>query len=131
MSNIFHLAVFAGDLEETTKFYTDNLGCKTGNSEEGKWIDIDFWGNELTLHQSESSAENVRLPVDLGDVAVPHWGIHLDRDTFEKIRKRVEDNNIAYLDKPYIRFEGTEHQQETFFVEDPNGNILEIKTTEV
>ena len=32
------------------------------------------------------------------------------------------------MDTPYIRFEGTDYQQETFFVEDPNFNVLEIKS---
>lgn len=44
VSNIFHCAVEAGNLDETVKFYTDILFCKTDNSEEGKWVDIDFWG---------------------------------------------------------------------------------------
>ncbi|MFT7218116.1 MAG: extradiol dioxygenase family protein, partial [Paraglaciecola sp.] len=34
----------------------------------------------------------------------------------------------AYLDAPYRRFVGTEFEQETFFIEDPNGNVLEMKT---
>ena len=33
-----------------------------------------------------------------------------------------------YLDKPYLRFEGDSREQETFFIEDPSGNVLEIKT---
>ena len=36
--------------------------------------------------------------------------------------------NGGFLDTPYIRFEGTDYQQETFFVEDPNFNVLEIKS---
>jgi len=32
------------------------------------------------------------------------------------------------LDKPYIRYQGQDTEQETFFVEDPNYNVLEIKT---
>ena len=31
MSNSFHLALPAGDIETTEKFYTEILGCKTGN----------------------------------------------------------------------------------------------------
>ena len=42
MSNTFHLAVPAGDLASTIPFYTEVLGCATGNSEDGKWIDINF-----------------------------------------------------------------------------------------
>jgi extradiol dioxygenase family protein len=35
MSQIFHLAVPAGDLATTVTFYTEILGCQTGNSEHG------------------------------------------------------------------------------------------------
>ena len=52
MSNCFHLAVEAGDLEVTRQWYVDVLGCELDMQEEGKWQDIDFFGNELTLHSS-------------------------------------------------------------------------------
>ena len=52
MSATFHFAVPAGDLAVTEQFYVDILGCKTGNREVGWLVDIDFWGNELTLHKS-------------------------------------------------------------------------------
>ena len=53
MSNRFHLAIEAGELSNTVKFYTDVLGCQLDMSEEGKWQDVDFWGNELThINQS-------------------------------------------------------------------------------
>ena len=42
MSNSFHLAIPAGDLEKAEAFYTGILGCKTGNREKGKWVDIEF-----------------------------------------------------------------------------------------
>ena len=52
MSNCFHLAIEGGKLTDTLPFYTDILECKLGPFEEGKWQDIDFWGNELTLHET-------------------------------------------------------------------------------
>ena len=42
----------------------------------------------------------------------------------------LKNNNIKYIDKPYTRFKGTKFQQNTFFIEDPNGNVLELKTFE-
>lgn len=128
MSNMFHLAILAGNLDKTINFYTEILGCKTTNGEEGKWIDIDFWGNELTLHSSETTTLNERHHVAMGNVAVPHFGVHLDREVFDDIKERLAEHNIEFLDSPYIRFPGTEYEQETFFIEDPNGNILELKT---
>ena len=60
-----------------------------------------------------------RHDVDMGQVPVPHFGVHLKKDVF---------NKINFIDKPYTRFEGTEFEQNTFFIEDPNGNVLELKT---
>mgnify|MGYP000080978183 CR=1 FL=1 len=128
MSNCLHLAIPVGDLNLAKKFYCDVLGCKTGNSEEGLWVDIDFWGNELTLHQSEERIPQVRHNVDMGAVVVPHFGIHLPESEFQALVKRIEAAGIPYLDKPYRRFVGNKYEQETFFVEDPNGNVLEMKT---
>ena len=128
MSNPFHLAVPAGDLGIATKFYVDVLGCKLGNREEGKWVDVDFWGNELTLHKTEMKLPNERHDVDMGNVSVPHFGVHLDKNIFNKIKENLQSNNINYLDEPYIRFKGKKEEQETFFIKDPHGNILELKT---
>ena len=50
------------------------------------------------------------------------------RRVFQEVKRRIEDSDLEYLDKPYRRFKGTKFEQETFFVEDPNGNVLEIKT---
>ena len=52
MSNRFHLAIPVRSIEESKKFYCDFLGCDAGSFEDGKWQDINFWGNELTLHQA-------------------------------------------------------------------------------
>jgi extradiol dioxygenase family protein len=128
MSAILHLAIPAGDLATTENFYVNVLGCKTGNREEGRWVDIDFWGNELTLHQSIEQLPSVRHDVDMGNVAVPHFGAHLSEDDFQLLKNRLEASEFEYLDKPYRRFIGTKYEQETLFVVDPNGNILEMKT---
>ena len=130
MTNCFHLAIPAGNIKTALGFYCDILGCSTGNQEEGRWIDINFWGNELTLHETKSKQFRERHDVDMGQVPVPHFGVHLKKDIFNKIKANIEANKINYIDKPYTRFEGTEFEQNTFFIEDPNGNVLELKTFE-
>ena len=128
MSKPFHLAVPAGDLNIATNFYEKILGCKLGNGEEGKWIDVDFWGNELTLHKTHMKLPRERHDVDMGNVPVPHFGVHLEKEVFNKIKENLEINNIKYLDKPYTRFKDRPEEQQTFFIEDPHGNVLELKT---
>ena len=128
MSAILHLAIPAGDLNNTLKFYTDVLGCSLGNREEGRWCDVNFWGNELTLHQSEERLPNVRHDVDMGAVLVPHFGIHLTQEDFDALKGRIAKAGLDYIDEPYRRFAGGKFEQETFFIADPNQNVLEIKT---
>ena len=50
-----------------------------------------------------------------------------DEETFSKYDPSGEQAKEIYHE-PYLRFKGTKYEQETFFVKDPNENILEIKT---
>jgi hypothetical protein len=111
MSAILHLAIPAGDLSETEDFYVNILGCKTGNREAGHWVDINFWGNELTLHQSTEKLPSVRHDVDMGNVAVPHFGAHLSEKDFQLLKQRLEASDFEYLDRPYRRFIGSKYEQ--------------------
>ena len=90
-TNRFHLAIPAGDLSVAMDFYCNVLGCEKGNSDfkyPDAWIDINFWGNELTLHSSDPKrkSEGERHNVDMGNVSVPHFGVHLDRESFDKVK---------------------------------------------
>ena len=133
MGNRFHLAIPAGDLDKAINFYCEILGCARGNSEfkyPDAWADINFWGNELTLHATEPNKQNIseRHNVDMGNVTVPHFGVHLDSENFKKLKQRLIDKKIKFIDPPYIRFKGEDIEQETMFLEDTNGNCMEIKT---
>ena len=133
-SNIFHLAIEVSKLKEAIEFYVNVLGCEQANEELPNWVDINFWGNELTLHAGNSTKKKEYddlHDVDMGQVIVPHFGIHLDKITFDKIKLRLEQYNIEYVTPPYIRFEGTELQQETFFIKDPSCNIMEFKNMNI
>jgi len=128
MSNIFHCAVCGGDLTKTLPFYTDILGCKLDNAEEGFWADVNFWGNELTLHQSVTRTQCEYHNVEMGAVPVPHFGVHLEKEVFAEVKQRIIDAKHPWVKRPFVRFAGLEHEQETFFVADPAGNVLEIKS---
>ena len=97
-------------------------------------MDIDFWGNELTLHSSNpkedctNNTDKDLHAVDMGMVVVPHFGVHLDSNIFKDIKDRIKKHNISYVQEPYIRFKDTDLEQETCFIKDPHGNILELKS---
>ena len=131
MANRFHLAIPAGDLHNAIEFYCNVLGCTKGNSENkpsDSWCDINFWGNELTLHASSCKQIGERHNVDMGNVSVPHFGVHLKANEFKDLKERIIQNNIKFIDEPYIRFKDEVLEQETMFIKDPNGNVLELKT---
>ena len=134
MAKTIHLAIPVEDLDKTIEFYCNVLGCKKGNSENNppfSWCDIDFWGNELTLHSSISEFRvNERHLVDKEDVSIPHFGVHLDAEEFQSLKgKLVQDwKNVEFVNKPYVRFKGDVLEQETMFIKDPSGNVLEFKT---
>ena len=131
MSSTFHLALEVGDIESATIFYVEVLGCESLDEELPNWIDINFWGNELTLHSSDPSKKPSIEAHDvdnMGCVLVPHFGIHLDWVAYCSLKKRIETHNLEYVLKPFIRFKDKELEQETFFIKDPHCNILEIKS---
>ena len=142
MAKTFHLAIPVGeDLDnaphskyrKAIEFYCNVLGCKKGNFEDSplySWCDIDFWGNELTLHASSCTQNSEAHDVDMGMVLVPHFGVHLDAEEFQSLKEKLLQENVEFVDKPYIRFKGDVLEQETMFIKDPSGNILEIKTME-
>ena len=99
------------------------MGCRLDNSAQ-EWADVDFWGNELTLHASEHKLENDRLDVDMGIVSVPLFGVHFSRKDFDTLKKRLKDNGTKYYDEPYLSFKCTKYEQETIFVKDNNENVL-------
>jgi hypothetical protein len=132
VSNRFHLAILAGDLDTAIEFYCDVLGCTQGMSEDNppdRWCDINLGGNELTLHASYGKGPtNERHNVDMGNVPVPHFGIHFEADEFKVLKEKLIQKNIKFVEEPFIRFKGEVLEQETMFIEDPNGNVLELKT---
>ena len=64
----------------------------------------------------------------MGAVLVPHFGIHLTQKDFDDVKDRIAAAGLKYIDEPYRRFKGNKYEQETFFIADPNNNILEIKS---
>ena len=134
MSSRFHLAIPVKCIEESKAFYCNFLGCEEGNYEKDMWQDINFWGNELTLHnaQEEELSVSHRHHVDMADVCVPHFGIYLANDDFQEVKRRIQESEVYdFLDAPFLRFKGGYREQETFFIRDPSGNAIEIKTMKV
>ncbi|MCE3231960.1 MAG: putative dioxygenase of extradiol dioxygenase family protein [Rickettsiaceae bacterium] len=123
----FHLAIPVADLNEAKKFYTDILGCKVGRTAE-KWVDIDFFGHQVSMHLCPEAAKPASAnEVDGDDVPVRHFGIVAAWDDWHKIADKLRARNIKFIIEPHIRFQGKVGEQATMFFLDPSGNAIEIK----
>lgn len=124
----FHLAIPVKNLEEARIFYRDTLDCEEGRSSD-HWVDFNFFGHQLVIHYKETSGEedSGSNPVDGKDVPIPHFGVVLDWEIFQKFSQELKEKNISFVIEPYIRFEGKVGEQATMFFKDPSGNALEFK----
>jgi len=124
----FHLAVPVHDLDAANDFYCGLLGCKTGRTAE-RWIDLNFFGHQLSLHLVENHNGSVDTnPVDGDKVPARHFGVVLDMADWQALADRLETANCEFLISPRIRFEGKVGEQATMFLYDPSGNALEFKS---
>jgi extradiol dioxygenase family protein len=126
----FHLAIPVQDLAKARAFYGGLLGCPEGRSA-SRWVDFNFYGHQLVCHLAplkpglaDAGHHN---PVDGHDVPVPHFGVVLDRATWETLAERLQDAGIEFLIEPHVRFRGLTGEQATMFFLDPSGNALEFK----
>ena len=46
----FHLAIPVTDLQRSKDFYVENFDCEIGRTAE-TWIDFNFFGHQLSIHQ--------------------------------------------------------------------------------
>ncbi len=124
----FHLAFPVSDLLKTRDFYENLLGCGVGRTSD-RWIDLDFWGNQISAHLvDENSHVEPTNHVDGKDVPVRHFGAILEWESWELLAKRLKINNIEFVIEPYVRFKGEVGEQATMFLYDPSGNALEFKS---
>ncbi|SOE19745.1 hypothetical protein SAMN06298216_0247 [Spirosomataceae bacterium TFI 002] len=124
----FHYAFKIKDIESTRKFYINILGCEEGRSTEN-WIDFNFFGNQLSAHLSKNIPElDFCGKVDGISVPIPHFGCLLEISEFKRIQQRLEAENIDFVVKPQVRYEGKVGEQLTMFVFDFSGNPIEFKS---
>ena len=128
MPRPFHLALPVADLGPTRAFYTELLGCDTGR-EDTRWLDLDFFGHQVTLHLVDASeAEAATNPVDGDAVPARHFGVILEPADWQRLAERLEARGADFIIRPRTRFAGSAGEQSTLFVRDPSGNALEFKS---
>ena len=124
----FHLAIPVTDLVAADAFYCGLLGCDKGRSDT-RWIDLNFFGHQVTLHLvADSDDKAVTNPVDGDNVPSRHFGIILDMQDWQVLADKLQAADIKFLVPPRLKFAGETGEQATMFFFDPAGNALEFKS---
>ena len=129
MQSLFHFAYHVHDLGSARRFYCDVLGCTEGRSTES-WVDIDFFGHQLSLHLGEPFAVSHSGKVGEHWVPMPHFGVVLALPDWHALKERLLSHDVQFVLAPTLRFAGTAGEQATMFFLDPSGNALEFKAFE-
>jgi extradiol dioxygenase family protein len=122
----FHLAIPVKEIVETRAFYRDTLGFEEGRSSD-RWVDFNFFGHQLVIHQVDNLVDSKINPVDGHEVPVPHFGVVLTISQWKAMAEKLQQATIDFIIPPHIRFEGEVGEQATMFFKDPSGNALEFK----
>ncbi len=126
MKNLFHLAFPVHNLDEARNFYGGILECEEGRSSE-HWIDFNLFGHQIVAHLADNTGIVHHNEVDAKSVPVPHFGIVLTMEEFDKFAEKLKAKGVKFVIEPYIRFKGEVGEQATMFFLDPSGNALEFK----
>jgi extradiol dioxygenase family protein len=128
MTQPFHLAIPVQDLEKCRTFYRDVLECEEGRSSD-HWVDFNFFGHQLVIHQKDdfNPTKGITNPVDGHDVPVPHFGVVLSWEDWNKLSEKLKSVGTKFIIEPTIRFKGKVGEQATMFFNDPENNALEFK----
>jgi uncharacterized protein len=123
----FHYAFPVDDLAAARRFYGDLLGCPEGRSAE-RWIDFDLFGHQIVAHLAPERVQSrITNPVDGEQVPVPHFGVVLDKEMWDRLAERLTNAKVEFVIPPTVRFQGQPGEQATMFLLDPSGNALEFK----
>lgn len=125
----FHLAIPVYDLALARRFYGEVFGLSEGRSS-AQWVDFDFFGHQLVIHEHPRTASQEAAhtnAVDGHDVPVPHFGVVLPWEDWERLAQRLRERGTQFVIEPHVRFQGQVGEQATLFLFDPCGNALEFK----
>ena len=113
----FHLSIVVPDLKKARAFYVNMLGCKIGR-DNGQWIDIFFFGHQMTLHQEREGM--VAKSID-------HFGPILEKNEWKTTFDMLISSDVVFEMQPLINEEGLKNESGKYIIKDPAGNIIEFK----
>lgn len=123
---IFHLSLPCSNIQETKKFYINELGFEIGRSS-FSWFDVNIFGNQITFTVDENAKINT-TNYEFEDVMLPsfHFGVILNEANWNELFERYKkEDYFVMTSQPFLHNQKGEHK--SFFLKDPNGYFVEFK----
>lgn len=88
MTSAFHLSIGVHSIEESVSFFTKILNAKILHRDHSGYVNIDFYGNQITLKQNTSIVP---------DIADFHFGINLSLKEFDELASNIMQNGRRFV----------------------------------
>lgn len=122
----FHLSLPCMSVSATKKFYSEILGATLGRMST-QWVDVDLFGNQITFIQS--GVFNFQFKsYKFEEAVLPafHFGVLVSGQQWEELLSRLQGLSLE-LPVNSLFLQGHAGAHRSFFVEDPNGYMVEFK----
>tara|TARA_Y100000591_G_scaffold227030_1_gene198009 strand:- start:227 stop:619 length:393 start_codon:yes stop_codon:yes gene_type:complete len=114
---IRHLALKVRNFEKCFKFYTEVLGMNVDWKPDEENVYLTNGLDNLALHYDKDISTNTN------DSRLDHFGIFIKKkEDIDKYLSHMKDNNVKIHKEKKIHRDNSI----SFYVEDPDGNILQI-----
>ena len=123
----FHLSLPCSSISKTEDFYITVIGARLGRHS-SRWMDIDLFGNQITFTKSGDFNFTYRS-YKFEDTVLPafHYGVIVDSDIWQVLYKKLSASEYAST-KETIFLKDKVGEHISFFIQDPNGHMVEFKS---
>lgn len=127
MDTSFHMSLPCLSVEETRKFYIENIGASQGRTNEN-WLDINLFGHQLTFIQADKFNFNSPNYVFEGKMLPSfHFGVIVNVETWGELYSKLNGLNLKVVTQAtFLKDKTGEHL--SFFIKDPSDYMLEFKS---
>lgn len=125
-NSTFHLSLPCRNLNETLDFYTGHFKCRLGRAYVN-WADIDLYGTEITFIEC-GDFQFTFNNYSLNKQVLPsfHFGVVLNEKEWNNLLDDIiRTHETFYTPTEYLIDQPGHHK--SFFMEDPNGYMVEVK----
>jgi uncharacterized protein len=121
------------DIAETRYFYREVVGCAEGASDE-EWLDFNLCGQPIVCRLDPQLGRQGRVVthydlVGRQYVPIAHCGLVLEMKEWRWLARRLMRQKVRFVVEHYTHSKSAAGEQETLFLVDPSGNVLEVHSS--